>query len=97
MRADKYPEEWGDFIVEMWLSEECTRASENAADEISNPHNKHDKSRYRLHWLEKKLEEVVRIVNEHGKVRFGADFEYKDGIRRPQGFAVSWKCGVCTR
>ena len=25
MWADKYPEEWADFIVEMWLREECTR------------------------------------------------------------------------
>ena len=34
MWADKYPEGWADFIVEMWLSEECTRESKSAADEI---------------------------------------------------------------
>ena len=44
MRADKYPEEWADFIVEMWLGEECTRKSESAADEIRNPHKRKDLS-----------------------------------------------------
>ena len=26
MRSDKFPEEWADFIVAVWLSEHCTRA-----------------------------------------------------------------------
>ena len=54
MRRDKFPEEWADFIVDMWLSEDITRQSESAVHVCRNPKSRKDKYEYRIHWLEKK-------------------------------------------
>ena len=94
MRRDKFPEEWADFIVDMWLSEDITRQSESAVHVCRNPKSRKDKYEYRIHWLEKKIEDVVRIINEKGKVAFPFGAAYKDDpsgdILRPE-FGVSWK------
>lgn len=94
MRRDKFPDEWADFIVEAWLSEDVTRQSESAAHVCRNPKSRKDKHEYRIHWLERKIEDVVRIINEKGKVAFPFGATYKDDpngdILRPQ-FEASWK------
>ena len=91
MRSDKFPEEWAEFIVETWCSDRCTRASERSSDEMRNPNTKKDPEWYRLHFLEKKILTIIDIINEEGKKKFHAEYEYADGQSRPDGFKASYK------
>ena len=90
MRSDKFPEEWAEFIVETWCSDRCTRASERSSDEMRNPNTKKDPEWYRLHFLEKKILTIIDIINEEGKKKFHAEYEYADGQSRPDGFKASY-------
>ena len=76
MRSDKFPEEWAEFIVETWCSDRCTRASERSSDEMRNPNTKKDPEWYRLHFLEKKILTIIDIINEEGKKKFHAEYEF---------------------
>ena len=90
MRSEQFPEEWAEFIVETWCSDRCTRASERSSDEMRNPNTKKDPEWHRLHFLEKKILTIIDIINEEGKKKLHAEYEYADGQSRPDGFKASY-------
>jgi hypothetical protein len=84
IRADKWPEEWVEFIVgsEGWLSEECTREGEGSADFCKNPNDWKDGRKYRIHWIEKQMQSIVSIMQKEGEKKFPPTYEYRDGRER---------------
>ena len=82
MRADRFPEEWAGFIVEAWLSEDVSRQSESKCDVCKTPKTRKEKNVYMVHWLKRKLSNVVQIINRMGRDKFPMGHEYKDGILR---------------
>ena len=91
VRRDKLPDEWLEFVEEAWLHEDITRASECKRDSVRDPRpgKRSDKTKYRVHFLEQKLETVVEKINTMGRAKFDPDFEYADGQKRAV-FEVSW-------
>ena len=57
---------------------------------MRNPNTKKDPEWYRLHFLEKKIVTIIDIINEEGKKKFHAEYEYADGRSRPDGFKASY-------
>ena len=91
VRSDRTPEEWCQFVREAWLCEDVTRASESSHDSVRNPHDKKDQASYRIHWLERRKRDAVKLIQELGRARFEADATYTDGTKRPDGFELSRK------
>ena len=72
---------WRDWVRDVgWLS--VTRASESSYDSIRNPLSRLDLTRYRIHFLEKRLVDAVEKIVALGKI---VAIPYRGGRRRWTG------------
>jgi hypothetical protein len=72
VRSDKLPEEWVELAVRVWTEE--TRRSEKTKDSIRHPHNRADKTSYRIHYMEERLSDIHKKVIVEGKKVYGNEF-----------------------
>ena len=88
VHGNSWPEEWVQFIQDMWVDDRVTRPGEGSKDHCYDP-SKRGKDRgepHLVYWLEKKLSEVQAVMQMEGEKRFRPDFVYMDGRSRPNGF-----------
>ena len=76
-----WPNEWIQFIIEMWSDPRCTRKGEGVGDYCYDP--KIRKGRppepHVIHYLEMPRYAVQEIMQTEGELRFSLNFTYADG------------------
>lgn len=83
-RSDRMDADWRAFAMQYWIEPELTdeqgnmlnfvRRSEKASDEVRDPHNRKSNQRYRVVWLEEKIETIYNTMVRMGKLLFGDTF-----------------------
>ena len=84
VHGNSWPEEWVQFISDMWLDPRITRRGEGAADYCYDPKQRKDRPKepHPVHYLEKPLYTVQNIMQVEGELRFPPTFAYSDGKAR---------------
>ena len=81
-----WPQEWIEFILQMWENPRCTRKGESASDYCYDPKQRKDRPKepHVVHYQERPLYAIQDIMQTEGEIRFPADFLYADG--KPRSF-----------
>jgi hypothetical protein len=86
IHGNSWPQEWIEFILQMWEDPRCTRKGESASDYCYDPKQRKDRPKepHVVHYQERPLYVIQDIMQTEGEIRFPADFLYADG--KPRSF-----------